>query len=360
MAAPRSDTYSAAAGGAIYAGMAAPASLPAWLSGAALNTYGQIANTVGPGDGLNTNAYGGFAHKPATNELFSVAAGGHTDGASNAAWSIKLNDAAPQWGRLRASTWNGVEQDVTYYADGSPASRHPYLNTHYIASAEAILLGGCHFGWGNNPTGPGMDLFDLGTKQYLPRNTWPDITPWGGAGYAAFMDGNGDIWTSACYKFTVATKTWSKPGASTSFVNYPAAWGAARGKLFGIQVGDGEGGNGPLMCRELDPATGNTTNITFNASAAYSQFLADVPAYAGLVYCDHDTYFYLAHPGRPNTLYRIKPAASGPWDMETLVIAGSVPVPAGQLLGRMKYLQSLKAIVMQWSQGQNLWFVKLF
>lgn len=336
--------------------------LPTWAQSMSVGVWGEIAGTAQtefsePG-GMKMNAYCDMTLRPSDASLIAVAAGGHTDGSSNGAASIRLSDNAPAWATRRTSSTPTA--DVLYYGDGRPTSRHTYHHTHYIAGLDAVLLAGCRFGFGGGtPTGPGMDLFSLSSNDYLPRYTYPDITPWGGAGYGVAQDGAGNIWTTAGYKFNVATSTWSKPG-SGSLLRYPCAYDSIRDRIFALQFDDGEGfGGAGLQARELNPATGNSVNITFNSSAALTQFIADSPDYAGMAYCPLDGKFYFLHPGRIGTFYVITPNAGTVWDMATLAPSGSAPTSSGLLCKRVLWVDSLKGFVVQANAYQNLRFLRM-
>gem|GEM_PF-2537164 len=203
-----------------------------------------------------------------------------------------------------------------------------------------------------------MDLFSLGaTKAYLPRFTWPDTPALGHLGVV--QDGGKNIWTQTGYKFNLATKTWSKPG-SGALLRYPACYDSARDKIFALQFADGEGfGTAQVNAVELDPATGNSKNITFNASAALTQYIADAPQYAAMAYCQLDGKFYFLHAGRMGTFYVVTPNSSSVWDIATWTPSGSAPSSSGVLCKRMLYVPTLKGMVVQSNQTANLSFVRM-
>lgn len=302
------------------------------------------------------NAFCDMTLRPSDASVIAVAAGGHSDGSSNGAASIRLSDNAPAWQTLR--TTSTPTADVLYYADGRPTSRHTYHHTHYIAGLDAVLLAGCRFGFGGGtPTGPGMDLFSLGTNDYLPRYTYPDITPFNGYGVA--QDGQGNIWTQSGNRFNVTTQTWSKPG-SGSLLRYPCAYDSIRDRIFAMQWEDGEGfASSGFQARELNPATGNSVNITINSSAALTQFIADAPAYAGMAFCPLDGKFYFMHPGRIGTFYVVTPNGGATWDMATYTPSGTAPVSSGVLCKRLLWVDSLKGFVLQNNATQNLRFLRM-
>lgn len=355
MPTPRADTYSAASGAGIYAGMAAPVVYPTWHQALSVGTWGSISGTSGPGAGLNTNAYSGFAIK--NSELLAVATGGHGDSSSNAAASIELNTNSPAWTTRRASTWNGTEQNVAYYADGSPCSRHTYHHNHYIPSLDAVVLAGCRYAYGGANTFSGVDLFSLSSNTYLARYTMPDLPA--GAGYGVGQDGAGNIWTEAGYKLTIATSTWSRPGTG-QLGRYPVAYDSIRDRLFCLIWNDGEGsGSSGLTCRDLNPSTGNANNITFNASSAWTQFQVDAPVYAGMAFCPLDGKFYFMHPGRIGSFYVVTPNAGTTWDMAFWTPGGSVPASSGALCRRLLWVSALNGFVLQSHQSSNLSFLRM-
>ncbi len=327
---------------------------PAWLQGQPTGQWISISGTVGPGAGLNTNAYSDMTIDPATSRVYVVAAGGHSDGSSNAAAMIDLSVDAPAWTTLRSSS--SPTADALYYGDGRPTSRHTYHHTHWIPSLGAVLLAGCRFGYGGGtPSGWGMDLFDVTTGDYLPRFTWPDST----GGYGVVQDGAGNIWTVSGYKANATTGVMTKPG-SGSLLRYPAAYDSIRDKIFALQFDDGEGfGGAGLQAKQLDPATGNSTNITFNSSAALTQFLADGPDYAAMAYCPVDGKFYFLHPGRMGTLYVVTPNAGTTWDMATLVPGGASVTSSGVLCKRLLWVPALRGFVLQHNQSATLKFLRL-
>lgn len=360
MATPTADSYTASAGTTLVRGGRGtpPVSGPSWWVGKPLGQWFPIPGTTGPGAGLNVNAFSDLTIRTSDSTLFAVASGGHADGSSNAAAAITLGVDSPAWTTLRESSTPTA--DVLYYADGRPTSRHTYHHTHYIASRDAVLLAGCRFGWGGGtPTGPGMDLFDLATNDYSPRYTFPDITPWAAAGYGVVLDGAGNLWTQNGYKFTVATSTWSKPG-SGSLLRYPAAYDSIRDKIFALQVHDGEGfGTAGVQAKQLDPANGNSTTITFNSSAALTTFTSAAPEYAGMAYCPLNGKFYFANQNNLNRLFVITPNAGTAWDMETLAVGGATLTSPATLCKRIFWVPALSGFVLQYSHLQPLQFMRM-
>lgn len=338
----------------------ASGTVPTWRAGATPLQWTAIANTSAPQ--YATDAYGSLVR--AGTKLVTVADGGHNDANSNAAASIDLSVNAPVWTELRASSWNGSEVDVDRYADGSPPSRHTYYFSHWDEATNSIVMAGMRFAWGpNTPTGPDVDLFSLTTNQYSPRFTWPSITPWTTAGYGSAQDLLGNIWTGVGYKFNRATLSWvGKPGSGSPLNT--SALNTDTGKLFGLHSGTGEDKGSGVTARLFDPLTGNQTAITFNASAAYTQFQAARPAYAWIAYCTADQKYYFADPENLQTLYVITPNAGTTWDMALLTLGGATVTGSGSvgnktLTKRFHWLPTHQCFVIQNSRSSNLHFFTL-
>jgi hypothetical protein len=173
------------------------------------------------------------------------------------------------------------------------------------------------------------------------------------------QDGQGHIWTQAGHRFNVSTLTWSKPG-SGSLLRYPAVYDSIRDRIFAMQFNDGEGfGGAGFQARELNPNTGNSATITINSSAAYTQFLADAPAYAGMAFCPLDGKFYFLHPGRMGTFYVVTPNGTTTWDMATFTPSGTAPVSSGVLCKRLLWVDALQGFVLQNNATQNLRFLRM-
>jgi len=106
------------------------------------------------------------------------------------------------------------------------------------------------------------------------------------------------------------------------------------------------------------------SNITFNPSAALTQFLADKPAYSAMEYDPvNDQYlFYQGAAGSTSRVYVIKPNASTVWDMSVLTLgAGSIvpdaAVGAG-VFNRFRYVAELRGFVLMSSGTSNLYFLR--
>ncbi len=332
---------------------------PAWLAGQPLNHWFPIPGTTGAG-GSAIDAYSSFTVVPPTSELVIAAAGGHNDSADNGVYSIRLDLDAPTWRTRRAGS-TVFQPNVLYYADGLPTSRHTYANIHYIASRNAVLLSGCRFGFGGGtPSGPGMDLFDLTTDQWLPRFTFADITPFDGFGIA--QDAQGNIWTQSGRRFDVATNQWTRPGNGT-LGRFPAACDTRSNTLFSRQFGDGQGFDPQLgvIARRIDAATGNGGAVTFNPSPALDQFIAAQPNYAGMDFDPHAGRFLFYHAGETGKVYTITPRTGTVWDLGVLPTTGMPspgPSSGSGIQKRFLHVPALRGFVLLPQRSSTLWFLR--
>lgn len=331
---------------------------PAWRNGLALNQWVEIPGTSGAG-GAAIDAWGALAENKATAELFIAASGGHSDSADNRVVSISLMADAPAWVLRRASSTN-TPTDVLYYPDGLPTSRHLYHHLHYLPSLNVVLLGGCRYGFGGNtPTGPGMDAFSLTSNAWLPRYTFPDITPYNG--YVIEIDGAGNAWTQSGNRFVPSTNRWSTPGSGTGLGRFPHATAPSRNLIFSLQYGDGQGYdlNLGVVARKLDTTTGNSVAITFNPSTALTEFMTAQPTYAGMDYDSANDRFLFTHHAERGKVYVVTPNATTTWDLSVLPTTGMPAVTSGAGINkRFRFLPTLGGFVLLPSRSSNLFFLR--
>lgn len=331
---------------------------PAWRSGLALNAWVEIPGTSGAG-GAAIDAWGALAENKATAELYIAASGGHSDSADNRVVSISLMADAPAWVQRHASSTN-TPVNVLYYPDGLPTSRHLYHHLHYIPALNVVLLGGCRYGFGGNtPTGPGMDAFSLTTNAWLPRYTFPDITPYNG--YVIEIDGAGRAWTQSGNRFDPSTNRWSTPGTGPGLGRFPHATAPSRNLIFSLQYGDGQGYdlNLGVVARKLDTTTGNSVAITFNPSTALTEFMAAQPTYAGMDYDAANDRFLFTHHAERGKVYVVTPNATTTWDLSVLTTTGMPAVTSGAGINkRFRYLPTLGGFVLLPSRSSNLFFLR--
>ncbi|MBE5316561.1 MAG: hypothetical protein H4O13_14305 [Xanthomonadales bacterium] len=331
---------------------------PAWRLQRPLLQWFPIAGTAGAG-GSAIDAYCGMALKPSTGELIIAAAGGHSDSADNGVYSLSLFDDAPRWRTRRAGSTQ-VQPNVLYYADGLPTSRHTYSHIHYVQSRDAVLLSGCRFGYGGGtPSGPGMDLFHLGSDSWLPRFTFADISPFDGFGVV--LDAAGNVWTTSGRRFDVLANTWSRPGNGT-LGRFPAALDPRRNQLFSLQFGDGQGYDPQLgvVARVIDAGTGNGGAVSFENNAALAAFIAAAPTYAGMDFDPTLDRFCFYHHGEAGRVYTAAPGTGAAWRMDLLPTSGTPAAgpPSGSgIQRRFLYVPALRGFVLLARAAAELWFL---
>lgn len=333
---------------------------PAWRNGLALNQWTELQGTSGAG-GAAIDAWGALAENKATAELYIAASGGHSDSADNRVVSISLMAYAPTWVQRHASSTN-TPTDVLYYPDGLPTSRHLYHHLHYLPALNVVLLGGCRYGFGGNtPTGPGMDAFSLTTNTWLSRYTFPDITPYNG--YVIEVDGAGKAWTQSGNRFDPSTNRWSTPGSGPGLGRFPHATAPSRNVIFSLQYGDGQGYdlNLGVVARRLDTMTGASAAITFNPSAALTEFIAAQPTYSGMDYDAANDRFLFTHHAERGKVYVVTPNATTTWDLSVLPTTGMPAAAPGSGSGvnkRFRYLPTLGGFVLLPARSTNLFFLR--
>ena len=357
-------------------GDVATSSVPTWASGATLNAWTEIAGTSGAG-GAAVDAFSGWAL--VGTKVVIACAGGHGSGHDNRVVSCDLSANSPSWTTLMAASASGTN-DAAYYSDGKPCSRHTYHSIHAI-TGNKVLLGGVRFTYNGGQAFYNLDAFDLDT------NTWDGVVPGSpgtsGSGYAAqspsgaytsAQDGDGNLWwigSAAVAKYTVSTNTWSSPsitGAVTDNVRYPWAWDSARSQLFGLCWADGEGSGTGLRAMRQNGTT--QAAISFNASSALTDLIADAPEYAAMGYEPTlDKFlFYEGHDTRAGRVYVITPNDTTTWDVSVLSTTGTPTATFGTKAGqnysgvqnRFSYISfgSVAGFVMLPRASSNLYFLR--
>jgi len=372
------DDAAGAAGLRINATASLPAlDLPTWLQGAAINEWVEISGTSGAG-GSAVDAFSGLGVRENTAELFILAAGGHFNSSDNRAISLDLTASAPTWTQRIAAS-SSVQQDVPFYSDGKPSSRHTYYTTHWVPHHSRMMLVGAPYVYGTavsfqdvtgyNPAGPSWDA----------DSTYSD-TPAAGV-FGAVKDGDGNIWSEAgARKWDVATDTWSTaispPGNETTQVRFPWAYDSLRDQLFGLCLADGQGFTGwgtNLRAVKMSCAgTPTQVAVTFNASAALDDLIADDPQYAGMDYdAANDRFlFYDGYSTRAGRCYIVTPNSGTTWDVSVLTLgAGSATPPStpgtkginfSGICSRFRYIDlgSVKGFVLLPQASSNLYFLR--
>lgn len=368
VATPVGENYTVGPGLGVYAGMSA---LPAWLSGQALNTWFQIANTNGAGGAFLDEGFGGLAQ--VGTKWVSLANGGHTTW-DNRVTSIDLSQDVPAWTVLKAAS-AATQNNVAYYTDGKPSGTHTYSSVFGLSATKAIRPGSRYTAPDQVPFDT-VDVFDLTTNQWA--GVVPDAPGTSGSGYAnvtpsgyfpVAQDHNGDLWcvlhtNGNVAKYTVSTNTWSQPAMSAQVspnVRYPWALDTVRNQLFGLTWGDGEGSGTGIRAVQLDYLAGTQRTITFSAGSVTSvnQFTADAPQYAGMTYDPVNDRFLFYSNGTAGRVYVVKPNAGTTWDMSILSASGALPATVAPLVKRFAYFPELRGVACLPSDNGNIYFMRL-
>jgi hypothetical protein len=349
---------------------------PAWAANAPKDAWIAIPGTANP-TGLALDSFCGWAYRADTGEIFVLAAGGHLDGSDNRVSSLDTMADAPAW-VVRNTASPSITVDAEYNPDGKPSSRHTYATTWWVPSINRLMLIGCRF-----PYGPGVttqdavDGFNPDTNTWDAAGTYPNITP---GYYGAGRDGSGNIlsmWGRRLYTFPGGTVSGTTSASSATDIRSAWAYDSKRDRMFGLAWGDGEGfatGASPeRRARLLNTASMDAAQlaVTFNASAALTQFDAD-GAFAGvggsLLQYGHldydpvnDNYLYLSGIGSSaGRIYVIKPNATLVWDMSIATDGpGGVSLPqtaAGGLQNKLVYSPSLGGFLCMPTRTSTVYF----
>ncbi|KPF45628.1 hypothetical protein D621_17765 [beta proteobacterium AAP51] len=352
----------------------APANVatPAWLAAAApaVNQWIEIPNTSA--GWVAVNAWMGWAVRGT--ELWSLCSGGHNDGSDNSVVMCDIGADAPSVvERNAASAVSDRVPNVSYFRDGKPNSRHIYHHNVWVPQRGRFFMVGMRAPWSDGASdGRKMDAFNPFTNTWDPAGTWNDITNFR---FGACVDPvTGNVWMTSGGKWTQATQAFTTPGANSA-VRWPMAFDTLRNRRFGLNWGDGQGFNTGVNADVIDEATNTLTRVTFNPSAALTQFQADEPSYAGMDYdAANDRFLFYAgsrfrsgvpQEDVPNRIYVITPNDGFTWDMSLLPMASNTATPPGPptngsgINGRFKYIAALRGFVMLPRQGANLYFLRV-
>lgn len=285
-------------------------------------------------------------------DTMSLIGGGHSDYAGNECYTIDFTANAPVWTRRRNPTVT-VSNNVDYYSDGRPTSRHTSWFQAYIAArGRHFLFGGANvWGDGNHAT-PKVDAFNLTANDYDAAGTYAD----GPSGWqspnapcASAKDSAENFWiqntNGTLYKWTQTTATWTTVGSFT-FYNYtaPMAHDPVRNRLLRV--------DGANSCYFDINSSVTETPVTFTGAQA-----AQAVKGSSLLWCA-DLGVFLLKRWNSQTIYQIHPTT---FAVTTLAVAG--PTPDADNLsgtyGRFNYCPTLKAVVYVPNWNTNCWIFKI-
>lgn len=217
---------------------------PAWYTAA--NTSEWLALTGGAADTLSAVnpcpgggcPYSGVEGQPGViddwcgavaspHSLIIAAQGGHLGYAGNEVYEFVFNVASPRWYR-RVDPSTSVQQEVAYYSDGKPTSRHGYAHECYIGSGTNGNRWFSHHAsavYGNGGTHLGKPAsWQIDTASYDAQGTFNDYT--GVTAYdnfCAYDSATHKVWVQegpggqadwTLHSLDVATGVWSTHGNS--------------------------------------------------------------------------------------------------------------------------------------------------
>jgi len=336
---------------------------PAWLSAhPTINEWFAISGTSGAG-GADIDAYCGFALKPSTPEIIIAAAGGHP-GMDNRVVSCDLSAGSPSWTTRKAATASpndsAADNDSYNASDGTPMARHLYNYIQYISQTDRVMLvGGYAIGTVARYT-VHVDGFNLATNAWDAAGTYTDMPVAGN--YGNSQDASGVIYTGGGKKFNAVTNTWGTHPHSIG--RFPTAYDSSDGSIFSLQWADGQGFGSGVTANRANLGAGTTSTISFNSSAALTQFIADAPTYSGM---DYDSFndnflFYCGQGSGAGRIYKITKNGTTTWDISILSLGGgsSTPgaSPAAGVNKRFQYVPAYKGFVMLPQSSSNLYFIR--
>lgn len=344
--------------------------LPAWLVGMAVNEIKNLSTTADT-QGAALNAWGSLPLIDGTATLVSPANGGHNDSSDNRVTSLDLTQASPAW-TVQIAPSVSVTANAAHNPDGKPGSRHVYHHAHYVSQRQRIMLFGQRGRFSDGGDNFKVDGHTVsGTWAWDAADTWAATA--GFQGFGVVRDPTtGNVFANGGYKWTQSTNTWSALPSYTGGLRWPVVYDSKRDQFFGLQWADGQGFGSGLVAQKWNKTTGTGTAITFNASAAYTQWLADQPVYAGMDY-DPINDCFLFYTGQsyssgsvtanvPTRIYKITPNSGAVWDMSLLTVTGNTPanVVAGGagINGRWRYIPALGGFYCQPAAGVAGWFLR--
>lgn len=235
MVTARSDSYAAASGGGVYAGIAG---LPSWVTGAVARRWAPIPggtlSDVDPdptqtsawsqsGQGQVMEAWNGASFDQDTGTLWITDAGGHSNYYGNEIYMRRHMVEVPAFAMLLGpsdlASYSQATGTASTYSDGRPRSTHTYNACVYVPGYGPALAGLPATSPLGQDDGTGaLVIFDETTG----AATFGASRPYGGGGSttgaAACFDATrgtaGSVWrrnqgTQAIQRYDVATEAWA-------------------------------------------------------------------------------------------------------------------------------------------------------
>jgi hypothetical protein len=367
--------------------------LPTWRQGQALNEWREISGTAPSTIGVynyptsnNSNfvdPWCGFAIDTRTNEVYSLANGGHADYYGNEVVSIVLNSGSPTWGtRLARSALQYVPRQVEsggysnitgYYLDGKPTSAHTYYSQQFIEARNRAI----RFGVGScsdvgNPTGD-VNGFNPSTNTWDVSSTYSNMP-----GSSSAVTGRPvckhptteDVYyflsNAAVYKWTQATNTWAQVNANAPLnesMEAAVAYDSTLNRILILRGSNGTESKGGGYCATYDTTT-NLFTARVLIGAAATTVMANKSG-IGMVYIPALA-AYLVKLGNTAGSETYKIDAS---TFETTVFSttggASIPIThdvsgdSDNVYTRFLYAPSLGGVVYFPKYSANAWFLRV-
>lgn len=363
MSAP--DNYTAASGVTIYGGMDDPAigALPAWAAAAPLNAWMEIPGTSGAG-GTSIESYSGWAKLP-NGKLAITLAGGHTDGVRNSTVIIDLMVNAPAWVEIGPPSPTHT-YEVAYEEDGKPVCCHTYYSTMWVPTTNRLMrFGAIYVSISGNTSYFTVDGFSLDTNTWDPAGTYVNL-PQGQAGTGYNPITNKVLLSGGVQYYEPLTGAVTN--IATGGINMPRApwtWDSTRNQFFGLCFGDNQEVSQHLGVVAVKVAGATASAITIAESAARTQFVADVPYYAGMTYDPvNDCYLFYcgSRAGTAGRIYKVTPNNTTTWDMSIFSYGSGGITPAqtvaSGIMSKFTYVPELNGVVMMTTKATNLYFMR--
>lgn len=392
------DNYTAPSGGSIYAGMAAPASIPSWIVNQPVNTWGVVpaTNTIADLDPRNNPAYNSLFPAPAywsadsgqsaiiskwngaalnyiDSRLRIFFSGGHADYGGNEHYEQDYLADPPNWrmvippsGAISAAYPSGFVTDVPaqestgLFTDGMPRTSHSYNKLAWVPDVGWVVANqsGVYRSAGAG-TNKQIIYNDDGTLQYF-NGSFP-ASGSGSSGMGCCYDPSRHcLWvkavgTSQMYKWDIATKVWTAVGTALSGSSYTGmAYIPEHDCVFVMRQN---------QCYAFNCATGSWVALNLSASLVGMPINGEQqPVYIDnntVAVWDNDTQTTLI-----NTLSFASNPYSETWQVSQLPVAPGntvTPTAAQQYgtYGRFQWVPNLRIFVLVNAVNQPTYFYKM-
>jgi hypothetical protein len=347
-------------------------SLPAWTSGAALNTWFPIPGTanslINPAPGTYSHGSTGPASKTGAwcstalqdaGSVIYMHGGGHTNYGGNEVDSIRLADDAPQWVRRRAPTPPAqaplLVNATRRYADGRVTSSHTYFNTFFINFRGEFVLHQMHAGFAEDG-GSGwnnLERFDATvTDDWLPVEQCPTLGGSTNLGMGKAKGPNEDIYWYDSDARWLRTNMSTLATTSTGFQPFgwlggrPLCWDPIRDRF----LRGGPNGGWTLVNRTTGVASpAGESGYTSGTAAMNCSMMWDSIGLRFLIL---------------NNAYELWAVDPDTLVASRIMLAGSTPSgPPGlssEAYNKCHFVAPLKGIIFANRQDENLKYVRLY